>query len=136
MKVAKLQEQTQDLRFPEILLLIGILMILLVLSTSIRPVSQRFKMDDSPCNWLSQGVERAAQAQQLLAYSPTNDRRDRLALSPSAYSGTVTLAGDRSPVEQLRVQKLENVVENARTPWHGEPVVGERTTQSLPYVSP
>jgi hypothetical protein len=132
MRVAKLQEQTQDLRFPELLLLVGIVLILLVLSTSIRPVSHRFKMDDSPYNWMSQG-----QAQQLLAYSLKDDTRDKLALNSAAYSGTVTVGGgDQSPVEQLRVQKLERVVESGNTPWHGVPMVGERTTQSLPYVSP
>lgn len=117
------EEQTRDFRFPEILLLLGIAIVLLMLATSIRPERER--------SGLSQ-----VQAQRLIAYSPDTNTHKKLVLNSAAYSGTVTVGSDQSPVEQLRVQKLENVVEKAGRPWRGEPVVGEPTTQSLPYVSP
>jgi len=132
MKVLRLEEQTRDLRLPELLLLAGIIIVLFMLAASIRSDSERPIMQAAPDNWLSQ----AAPIQQLIAYVPDNNSRDKLALTPSAFSGTVTLRGNEAKDQQLRVQKLENTVEQGRTPWHGEPVIGERTTQSLPYVSP
>jgi hypothetical protein len=128
MRGITIQEQTRDFRFPEILLLTGIAIVLIILATSVRPESDR--------SGLSLARPIGAQAQQFIAYAPDSNTSDKLALNSAAYTGTVILGGDQSPVEQLRVQKLENIVENARTPWKGEPVVSEATTQSLPYVSP
>jgi hypothetical protein len=63
MKVLKLEEQARDLRFPEILLLAGIIIVLFVLGASIRRDTERPLIQGTPYNWMSH----MAQTQQLIA---------------------------------------------------------------------